>query len=250
MQGVLNDFSNTASKFYSKNSGNVITANWQNKTLTDSNGTSIDWGNRVLRDSANGYISVDYGNRALYNDGNGATLNYSKENKVTTKGPVTTHLYNAFLTETEKSQSVNFYAGELYQTDSYPNVGNYGELVYLDYSTNEWVRIDQTTNVCARYIGIDITDKIGVLTEGHIVMTDAADPFGGGIPQIENPLIGMPVYIIEGSNGSFDNSYTCNIPASGYVRVIGHVMYKGVDPIYGTDKYMIKFKPSNDWYEI
>ena len=70
-----------------------------------------------------------------------------------------------------------------------------------------------------------------------------------GIPQIENPLLGMPVYIREGATGLFDNSYTCTIPTSGYVRVIGHVIYQSPISGYNT-KYMIKLKPSNDWYEI
>jgi len=57
----------------------------------------------------------------------------------------------------------------------------------------------------------------------------------------------MPVYIIEGSDGSENYSFTCTIPTTGYVRVVGHIVARGSSK---DNNYMIKFKPSNDWYEI
>jgi hypothetical protein len=85
-----------------------------------------------------------------------------------------------------------------------------------------------------------------VLTEGHFEVTDAADPYGS-LPQIIEPLLGMPVYIIEGSNGRPNNSFSCTIPSSGIVRVVGHIVARGDTK---PSNYIIKFKPSNDWYEI
>lgn len=227
----------------------VISVNWKSKRLSDSFGTSIDWGTRTLKDVSE-VTSVDYGNRTLNNSTGGTMLNFGSPNKLTGYGAITTILGPAFLQVTEDTASINFYAGERYNAGfDYPNAENYGELIYLDYSTNQWTNIDQTTNSCTRYIGIDLPNKEGVLTEGYIVMTDAADPFDASIPTIENPLIGMPVYIKKDATGLFDDSYTCNIPNNGYVRVIGHVMYRAVGSGFET-KYMIKFKPSNDWYEI
>ena len=230
------------------NSSNNTTVNWQSGILSDNSGnTSVNWINRDLKD-VNAVTSVNYSSRLLYSSTSDSALDFSIKNKLTGYGAISTILDGAFFTATENTESINYYAGELYDGPyAIPGVA-YGELLYLDYSTNEWVNIDQTTDSCTRYLAIDLKDKDGVLTEGHILMTDSADPFHPSMPTIENPLIGMPVYIKEGAGGG-SNSYTCTIPTSGYVRVIGHVMYQS--PVSGFEtKYMIKFKPSNDWYEI
>jgi hypothetical protein len=126
----------------------------------------------------------------------------------------------------------------------YKNLSAYGSLVYLDYTHTEWYPIDQTTDVCSRYLGIS-ADK-PVLTEGYFEVTDAADPYGV-LPQITEPLLGMPVYIREASHGGANDSFTCTIPTSGIVRVVGHIVAQGDAK---PNNYIIKFKPSNDWYEI
>ena len=201
-----------------------------------------------MRD-VNGVTSVNYTGRVLHNNAGVDILDFSTKNKLTGYGHISTELNSAFFNVTEDTESINYYAGEFYKAPyAVPGV-TYGELLYLDYSTNEWVNIDQTTNVCARYLGIDLKSKDGILTEGYILMTDADSPFHSSMPRIENPMIGMPVYIREGSTGAYNDSYTCNIPTSGYVRVIGHVMYQSNVSGFET-KYMIKLKPSNDWYEI
>jgi hypothetical protein len=230
------------------NSSGFTTANWQSGILSDNSAnTSVDWIGRDLKDTS-GVTSVNYSNRALYNNAGGNILTFSTKNNLTGYGAISTVLNGDFLGATEDTQSINYYAGELYISDYAVPAVVYGELLYLDHSTAEWTYIDQTTNSCTRYLGIDLDGKDGVLTEGYILMTDNADPFHNSMPRIENPLIGMPVYIREGAEGSY-NSYTCNIPSSGYVRVIGHVMYRAGRSGFET-KYMIKFRPSNDWYEI
>jgi hypothetical protein len=64
------------------------------------------------------------------------------------------------------------------------------------------------------------------------------------VDTIQSPTPGLPVYIRDGA--PFGEMST-NIPTGGYVRVVGHCLYENVAT---PGQWIIRFKPSNDWYEI
>jgi hypothetical protein len=181
-----------------------------------------------------------YGNTALSYTNNRSNIGHDG---IEVQGNVSTTLSDLIIW---CDDSWSFDAGE-YHNKIYRFYAayTYGSLLYLDYSAQKWIAVDQTSDVCSRYLGIAISDKT-TLTEGYFEVTDANDPYGS-LPQITDPLLGMPVYIIEGSNGHPNNSFSCTIPTSGIVRVVGHIVAQGNAK---PNNYIIKFKPSNDWYQI
>ena len=40
---------------------------------------------------------------------------------------------------------------------------------------------------------------------------------------------------------------TTTVPSSGYVRVVGHCYYENA---LTAGQWILKFRPSNDWYKI
>jgi len=214
--------------------------NWETGIVGHPDTRSIDWVNRQL---INGYnvASINWGSHVL-NDINGDTIvDYSTRRKLSVIGGVTTKLGSVFHSALNDTES--FWSGEIDEWSA--NANKLGQLVYLD-NTGEWQLIDQTTNTSANYLGIAISED-KVLTEGYIRMADGANPYAFAPIYLDNPIIGKPVYIIEGGDGTETNSYSCTLPSSGYIRVLGHVVSRG-DTL--VNSYMIKLKPSNDWYEI
>lgn len=228
---VVTSSINTANYLLLNSSGNTV-YNWESNALSDGYQTSVDVSNRTLIDQ--------YGRTALSYYNNRSNIG---DDGIEVQGNVSTRLSD-LVGWCDDSHS--FDAGE-YHDRIYPfyDTYAYGTLLYLDYTTQKWIAVDQTSDVCSRYLGIAIDDKI-TLSEGHFEVTDIADPMGS-LPQITEPLLGMPVYIIEGSNGHPNNSFSCTIPGSGIVRVVGHIVARGDTK---PSNYIIKFKPSNDWYEI
>lgn len=53
---------------------------------------------------------------------------------------------------------------------------------------------------------------------------------------------GTPIYM-SGSNGAMSTQK----PTSGIVRVVGHAFYNSTTT---PTNWLMKFRPSNDWYEI
>jgi hypothetical protein len=220
---------------------NTLSVHWANRRAYDgAAAASIDWDGRALYDNSPA-ISVDWANRQLNDSSNSTIVDYSIPRKFTVTGAVTTTLGNVFHSALNDTES--FWSGEIDQYNT--NTNKLGQLTYLD-STGEWQKIDQTTNTSANYLGISLGET-RVLTEGYIRMADVADPYEFTPIQIDNPIVGRPVYIIEGGDGAETNSYSCTLPSSGYVRVLGYVVSRGDSLV---NSYMVKFKPSNDWYEI
>jgi len=222
---------------------------WTNRYLLEGGDVSVDWGNRALNDSNGAIPSINWENRSLYDIAGNEIATYDNRNKFTVIGNVTTTLNGNSWAEA-LNDTHSFYAGEIH--NNYTLDANYdaGYLLYLDYTLNKWTVVDQTTNSCINFLGVNTQGKGAdptVLTDGFLIMTDAANPQAGIDVYITNPLLGRPVYIIESADGSPGNSFSCTIPSSGYVRVVGHVVARGSNV---TDNYMIKFRPSNDWYEI
>jgi hypothetical protein len=106
-----------------------------------------------------------------------------------------------------------------------------GQLVFLD-PAGAWYTVGQTTAASTKLLGLWNGDNM-ILLEGTMV-----------VDTIQSPTPGLPVYIRDGA--PFGEMST-NIPTGGYVRVVGHCLYENVAT---PGQWIIRFKPSNDWYEI
>jgi len=107
-----------------------------------------------------------------------------------------------------------------------------GTILYLD-TDGTWKTVNQTTATSTKMLGICLATNV-VLLEGDVVLEASS--------MIKTPAYGAPLYIWEGGT-----VLSSDIPTSGYVRVLGHCYYQNT----GTStNWIVKFRPSNDWYEI
>ena len=90
---------------------------------------------------------------------------------------------------------------------------------------------------------------LGIYIGGNYVLTDgtigAVTASGiSNVPFVDGTsFYGKPVYMRPSVLGGL----TTTKPTSGYVRIVGH-MYK--NSTTDSNYWIMKFRPSNDWYEI
>jgi hypothetical protein len=116
------------------------------------------------------------------------------------------------------------------------------DLTFLD-TDGIWKRTNQTTDTSTKLLGICVEpyNKGAILMEGTITVTTSSGYTD--IPLVSGTsFYGMPVYF-TGSTATF----TTDKPTSGYVRVAGHMYYNSTT---NPDYWIMKFNPSNDWYQI
>jgi hypothetical protein len=228
----------------------INSIDWENRQTYDTYGvTSTNWGNRYLYDGS-GNISTDWGNRYLYDQTANAIIDYSGgsgyniRNYRPTVEALDLTVQDEF-TQTSVGISISTNtAGNIIQVG--PNIDlavTASNPVFLD-TDGIWKRSDQTTDTTTKLLGICVEpyNKGYILTEGIITVTTSSGysdttPFVSG-----SSFYGMPVYL-TGSNAVL----TTDKPTSGYVRVIGHMYYNSTST---PDYWIMKFNPSNDWYEI
>ncbi len=223
---------------------------WENQVLTDPNAiTSVNWYFRWLYDSI-GNISIDWESKAL-NDSNGTNTiywdAYNNNYKITQYGYGETQISGVnqeeFSTIAINNASQNA-AGEIINVSINidPTVVT-GDLVSLG-EAGIWYQTDQTSISGSCMLGIctDPYNKGAVFTEGTITVVTASGYTD--IPFVEGTsFYGKPVYMRPGVLGGL----TTTIPTTGYVRVVGHLYYNNQT---NTDYWLMKFRPSNDWYVI
>ncbi len=221
---------------------------WQNRYLLDIVGNiSVDWNNRSTLDSY-GVQSIDWENRTLFNNTSSIIIDYSGTyglnilNYRPTAEQLQTTTQDDFTQNTIGTAVFNA-AGNLIETDTNidTNVSS-SHLVYLD-TDGVWKRTNQTTNTSTKILGICMQpyNKGLVLLEGITTVTTSSTIIDVPIVDGTN-FYGMPVYF-TGSTAKF----TTNKPTSGYVRVAGHMYYNSTT---NPDYWIMKFNPSNDWYQI
>ena len=198
------------------NSDNNLVVHWGTGDLYSGSfvSSSISWTNRLLRNSA-GITAFDFssGHVAAF----GVYTKQSYRNNVESEALSDTLLEHS-------GQAVRF-AGQIHASCVA------GGLVYLD-SGPLWRAVDQTADVSTRMLGIYL-DSEYVLLEGDVVLDS-----------IQSPDYGSTVYI---RNTTTTGDMSTTIPTAGYVRVVGHCYHNNTST---AANWILKFRPSNDWYEI
>jgi hypothetical protein len=210
---------------------------WESGILYDTSTIdSINWRSRLLGDST-GALSIDWESKILYTPNqiealnwDGDVLNYSN-----------TYLYRFHDQPSQDSFSQTYqYSGEVINAA----VSESATLYYLvALSGSIWVPALQSTDISTRMLGIALSTSEDptsgtVLLEGDISWDGTDGPsIHPGLTQNDS---GKPVYIRQGGNGQM----SIISPSSGYIRIVGYVYYNN-----GTE-YILKFRPSNDWYKI
>jgi hypothetical protein len=139
----------------------------------------------------------------------------------------------------ETFSSVAYVSGDIIQGTIGGGVTIY-DLIYLDID-GTWKDVNQTTTSSTKMLGIYIGGD-QILIDGNISST--TDGVGSPIgPSIQNPDQGLPVYIDPGPSSQFNTT----IPTSNYIRTLGYVYYNNTS---NASNWILKFRPSTDWYKI
>jgi hypothetical protein len=212
-----------------KNGQNKV--DWQGSVLvTDAGLNSVDWENRTLYDTT-GNTSADWTSRVLYTPTTGDNaLNYSNDLFTTSNIYKQQNTRNSTVGES-LSDTLLSYSGHSLQAVVTGSAVT-GNILYLD-TDGTWKTVNQTTVTSTKMLGISLTTNV-VLLEGDVVLEAGT--------MIKTPTYGAPLYIWEGGT-----VLSSDIPTSGYVRVLGHCYYQNTST---TDNWIVKFRPSNDWYQI
>ena len=208
-----------------RDSVGITKVDWENNHLTDSSAiNSVDWNGRILYDTDE-IESIDWQNRTITSPLGRQAFNYSTDDRSTSEIHHAQEMRRAQL-DLFSDTSLNF-SGQSIQA-SIDGTSNPGELVYL-HTDGIWYPVDQTGTESSKMLGINLDGS--VLLEGDIVVK----------VEIQDPGYGLPVYIRQGAT-----TLSTNIPVSGYVRVVGHCYH-----VNGSGNgWIVKFKPSNDWFRI
>lgn len=209
---------------------NKLSVNWESRILCDSTGAgSINWDSRVLYDS-NTAVSVDWNSRVLDTPGGLSALSYPDDIASISEIYHQQNTRNTGEGESLSNTLLN-YSGQALNA-SVTGSAVTGTILYLD-TDGVWKTVNQTTATSTKMLAIIISGDT-VLLEGDVVL-DAST-------MIKTPAYGAPLYIWQGGN-----VLSSDIPTSGYVRVLGHCYYQNT----GTNtNWIVKFRPSNDWYQI
>ena len=258
----------------------IFAANWSGRTLYDATGTansiawgsrllydqtsvqSIDWNTRIAYDPGGTIAAIDWGNRSALDGFGIPSISWNGRDLTDSTGVPTlnwdtiTNSYKiaayAYLKKsispgTQESFSdvptVSFnYEGEVIGGQLDGTVAQF-DLVYLE-TDGKWYPVTQATTDCSKLLGICALTgvKPEIILEGSITVND-----GSGIdtPRVQLIDHGLPIYIRE----SAGNTMSTNVPttAGQYVRILGHAYYQNT----GTpENWVMKFRPSNEWYVI
>jgi hypothetical protein len=219
-------------------SNNATTIEWQNRYLNAISARSIDWGNWQLIDFTGTQASVDWNSRTLGTTSGRLALDWSNDYVNSSD----TYLYRFY----EQGAQNNFtlsvqYSGETINTAVSSSAIQY-QLVAL--SGSYWLPVDQTIDISTKMLGIalnveDDPTKGIVLLEGDISFDGIDGVFID--TSCTSAYKGQPVYIqLNTTLGQM----SLTPPTSGYVRIVGYIYYQD------DNKYIFKFKPSNDWYKL
>jgi hypothetical protein len=235
---------------YLYNSSGTVVVDWENQTNYDAaNSVSIDWNSRQLIDSS-GNASVDWEGKQLTDTSSNEILFWDAVNnnyKIGQSGFKEDYINLQHQENLSQAASDNERlnpAGEsiIVGLNIDPTVAT-GDLVSLG-EDGIWYQTDQASSSGSAMLGICLNgyNKGQVFTEG--TMTVVTGSGYTDIPFIDGTsFYGKPVYMRNGVLGGL----TTTPPTSGYIRIVGYLYYNNTTV---TDYWLMKFRPSNDWYVI
>lgn len=234
-----------------KDTSDIESIEWDKRRLNDAAGAvAVDWGSNIMSDSSTAAASIDWNQRFLYDTNGNERLAWSYTDRAAAieQFAYTRNLIDLpSIGETLANQPVyNKYmpTGEVIQGVTFDAAVVNFDLVYLD-TDNTWYPVDASTSSSTRMLGIayNITAGDYVLLEGTTVVNDNALTDS---PQVTSIQTGTPIYINTATAGIF-MSTTVPSNAGDHIRLLGYAYYQST----GDSQYwLMKFKPSNDWYVI
>jgi hypothetical protein len=222
---------------------NYSTLNFNLSTRTSSAFLTFgtDTGTERMRITSGGLVGINTTTPQYMLDVNGSAR---ITNTLTVTGSLNANGYISSYKSTASQEifsTASYVAGDIIQgtiDGGIPTVNQY-DLIFLDI-TGTWKKVDQTTVTSTKMLGIYLGGD-QILLDGHI---SAYQDLTGIIigPSIQNPNEGLPVYISSGTS-----QFNTTIPTSNYIRTLGYLYYNNVS---NNNLWILKFRPSTDWYKI
>ena len=229
---ITNNLTVTGSLIASGPNGGIDTVNsvltdsttnrieWANGVLNSSTGESINWESRILSDPSNTFVALEYSSDAYLNS----------------------QLYYRNIIPGQVQRSISdtpTYGGQVIQATVDAGVVDY-DLVFLD-TDGTWKGVKAAVGYGAdKMLGICVDQAGGyVLIEGDVGVSDDASQ-GAYVVGADH---GLPVYASE-TTGVMITTAPSGVGA--VVRIVGHIYYQSATD---TNWWVMKFRPSNDWYE-
>jgi hypothetical protein len=251
-------------------SADLPSLGWAVRTLYDTSPeTSIDWGNRIAYDATGTTYSIDWNNRLLVDPATLSSIDWSSRELLDSAGDAAitwNYLTQAQAVEinsyTRKTLDLGTVVENFSNLPVYASFNPDGEilkgvaldasvvdfdLVFLEKATGKWYPVDQTTSSSSKLLGIAWgvgTGKEKVFLEGTMVVAPASTG-ASDVPLVDDLDLGSPIYI--NTSGTFYMSTAAPGTSGDYVRILGHAYYQGVT---ASDYWVMKFRPSHDWYVI
>ena len=235
---------------------------WLTRTMFDGTANpSIDWGTRILYDPTN-VSSIDWGNRFALDGFGISSFDWSARTLTDSTGnyalgwdvignnyKIVTSAYLGKLISTGTQElfsdvpTVSFnYEGEVIEGQLDGTVAQF-DLVYLE-TDGTWYPVTQATTDCSKLLGICAAPapKSLIILEGSITVNDDSVI---NTPRVQLIDHGLPIYIRESAGNTM--STTVPTTAGQYVRILGHAYYQNT---VASNYWIMKFRPSNEWYVI
>jgi len=211
----------------------VLWGNGNRNLRNSSNVEVLNWSNGYLNDNS-GNASVDWANRTLYTPGGLAGMEYSTEYIASSE------VYPVHTTSTTTANNLidnSFNSGHIIRATVDAGVADY-DLVCLN-ASGTWFSLKNTSPEATKMVGVCISQASGtVLIEGDVIVSNNATR---GV-YVMGAGYGLPIYVSDTTG-----RMTTTIPISGVVRVLGHIYYRSTT---NTNWWLMKFRPSTDWYVI
>jgi hypothetical protein len=227
----------------------IAVVDWGNVSLNDVGGaTSIEWNSRFANDSL-GITSLSWGARSLTDSSGTSALNWDASG-LSSKINSPYYFQNLIPYATQEIFSDlpllgNYnYEGEAIGVSSLDISVALFDLVYLE-TDGTWYQVTQGTTDCSKLLGICVDNSPNretVLLEGSLIVNDS---LALDSPYIQGIDHGLPIYIRE-SGGTTMSTIQPSISGQ-YVRILGHAYYQN---IHSNNYWIMKFRPSNNWYVI
>jgi hypothetical protein len=213
----------------------VTKIDWRDGILYASTGvTSIDWENTTLHD-ASSISSLAWNDRILYTPGGGS---FAWDNEYHTTSTLYQYSAISLTTQNDFIDNLPFpFVGQIIE-GTIDAAAAAGQLVNLD-TDGTWYPVKNTSPPSTKMLGICVNQSKGlVLLEGDVGVSDD-NTYG---TYVVSASMGRPVYVGT-ANGELDTTQ----PGIGVIRIVGHIYYQSTTT---ANYWLMKFRPSNDWYEI
>ena len=230
--GSVHNSANPAlSASYALSSSFALSASWApgGGTSFPYIGSAIITGSLIVSGSTGGINTV---NGTLLTTTGTQSLNYSNDHRATSQTYYTS--FKKFSTQEGLLQN-HAYSGDIVVGNLDASVATYNP-VYLE-TDGFWYPVANNTSGATKMLGVCVDNTLNyVLLEGDLAVS-TNNTYG---TYVVGATYGVPIYV-----STTTSQFTTTVPTSDVIRIVGYIYYNSTG---SPARWLMKFKPSADWY--